>query len=234
MKSYIPFLFAVLFSGMALAQDYCYLVSFHGDTLKGETLAYKDPILRSPYFQIDEQEVIWDGVKLIRNEHGVFANVSHLHRGDERYAMRIKTGDISVFERVEMDIYGRETLPSRLDANEEQALLATGELNYLMDETGRLYKPTYQHMKAMMGGSEMASAHLKRFRTFQWVKRGLAYGGGGLLAVSFLSMTGGFVMSPQLIIGILMSGGSFFLNEPMNDMRWLAVDSYNAGTTSSP
>lgn len=234
MKSYILSLIVFLSSIIVSAQDLCYLVSFHGDTLTGETLAYRDPILGSPYFQIDEQEVIWDGVKLIRNSHGVFANVSHLHRGDERYAMRVKAGDISVFERIEMDIYGKDQLPKRLDVEEEQLLLASGEMNYLMDAQGTMYKPTYHNMKAMMAGSEQASTHLKRFRTFQWMKRGLAYVGGSLLAVSFLSMTGGFVMSPQLIIGVLMSGGSFFLNEPMNDMRWLAVDSYNAAAISSP
>lgn len=209
------------------ANDLCYVVNMKGDTLLGQQLAYRDPILQTPYFELDTSRIEWKGVHLVRNDHGVFANVSSLHKGEERYAMRVYTGAISVLERVEMDIYGDERLPARLAENEEGLYLAKGRMDYLMTSSGELHTPNYRSMVNVFGDSPQAMEHVKRFRTFQWIKRGLAYGGGALLAASFLSMTGGFVMSPQLVIGAVLSGGSFFLNAPMNDSRWLAVDAYN-------
>jgi hypothetical protein len=207
--------------------DLCYVVNLSGDTLLGQQLAYRDPILQTPYFELDTSRIEWNGVRFLRNDHGVFANVSSLHKGEERYAMRVHSGSVSVLERVEMDIYGDERLPERLAEGEEGLYLAKGRMDYLMTSSGELHLPNYRSMINVFGDSPQAMEHVKRFRTYQWIKRGLAYGGGAILAASFLAMTGGFVMSPQLVIGMVMSGGSFFLNAPMNDSRWLAVDAYN-------
>ena len=164
---------------------------------------------------------------MVRNNHGIFANVSELTGGKEQFAMRVVNGKISVLEAVDMRIYGGDELPRWFDSSEERRNMAIGKMHFYMNEMGEAKKPTYQNLKVDLASNTASMDHLKKSRMYQWLKRGMVSTGGSLLAVSFWQMEGGFVMSPRLLIAALLTGGSFLFDNPINDERWMAVEEYN-------
>lgn len=213
---------------LSLAQENeCFVVKTEGDTLVGQSLLYSDMILKEPFFQLDEIKLKLEEIRLVRNNHGVFANVSQLTRGKDLFAMRVVNGKVSVLETVDMRIYGAKELPRWFDPADERKFMASGRMSFYMNEAGIAKKPTYQNLKIDLASNASSVAHLKKFRTYQWLKRGMAATGGTLLATSFWGMQGGFVMSPRLLIAAIMTGGSFLFDNPINDEKWLAIEAYN-------
>lgn len=222
----------LMFSGVEIfAQelaDYNYVVNHQGDTLRGEALVYRKPILRTPYFDMGETTVSWQDVGMIRNRHGVFINVSELHKGEETYAMRVKKGHISVLERVDMNVYGGEHLPFRISGKKEKSILATGRMDYLMDEEGNLYGTSYQELKEAFTYSDAAKQHLTRMNRYRWL-RGLLAGAGGILTgVGVLQAANGGGATPALVLGLIGAGSNFFFAPAIDDARWQALEAYNA------
>lgn len=203
-----------------------YVVKQTGDTLQGESLTFVDPILKEAYFKLDSIRINWSEISLVRNEHGVFANVSHIVSGKEVFAMRIRSGDLSIYEEVDMDVYGEERLPDELRTGQERRTLARGRMDYLM-ANNEIFVPSYKNMKEAVKTSPKAMENLQEMRKYQWIKRGLAFGGGGLIATSLFTMDGNLLLSPQLILGVIATGSSLFVNTAIDDYRWLAVESYN-------
>ncbi|MCH2199383.1 MAG: hypothetical protein MK081_11440 [Flavobacteriales bacterium] len=203
-----------------------YVIKEEGDTLSGESLVFVDPIMKAPYFLLDSVQINWDDIALARNQHGVFVNVSDISSGKASFAMRIRKGELSIFEKVDMSVYGEDELPTEMRTGQERRHLARGNMDYLMDE-GELFAPTYQNLSQTLQSSERAMGHLQEMRKHQWIKRGLLCGGAGLVTASIITMDGGFAISPQLILGLISTGSSFFVNAAIDDYRWMAVESYN-------
>lgn len=226
MRFLLLILFSVPFFANAQNAD-CYVIKMEGDTLSGTSLLYSDRILKDPIFKLDDLSLELQEVRLVRNNHGVFANVSELNRGKNQFAIRVLNGRISVLERVDMRIYGAEELPRWFDASEERKFMASGRMSYYLNEAGVARKPSYQNLKLDLASNHASTSHLKKMRAYQWLKRGMVGSGAGLLATSLWAMQGGFIMSPKLLIGALLTGGSFFLDNPINDEKWMAVEAYN-------
>ncbi len=209
--------------------DLSYVVNQQGDTLRGGAVLYRTPILRTPFFDTGEATVNWNEVGSIRNRHGVFFNVSSLNKGQEAYAMRIKKGNISVLEQVDMKVYGGEHLPFRLaNKKQEKSMLATGRMDYLIDEEGNLYGTSYRELKEAFTYSDAAQQHLKRMNTYRWL-RGLLAGAGGILTgVGVMQAANGGGATPALVLGLVGAGSNFFFAPAINDARWQALDAYNA------
>lgn len=205
----------------------CYVVKVEGDTLKGSELLYSDMILKEPIFKLDDQSLQLQEVRLVRNNHGVFANVSSLNRGKNQFAMRVLNGKISILEAVDMRIYGANELPRWFDATQERRFMASGRMSYYMNEAGQAKMPNYQNLKLDLGSNAVSTSHLKKMRGYQWIKRSMIGSGGALLATRLWSMQGGFMMSPGLLIGALLTGGGFLFDNPINDEKWMAVEAYN-------
>ena len=222
------FLLLAVIPTLAVAQlDNCYVIRNEGDTLTGSSLIYNDLILKDPFFKLDDIKLELSEIRLVRNNHGIFANVSELTGGKEQFAMRVVNGKISVLEAVDMRIYGGDELPRWFDSSEERRNMASGKMHFYMNEKGEAKKPTYQNLKVDLASNTASMDHLKKSRMYQWLKRGMVSTGGSLLAVSFWQMEGGFVMSPRLLIAALLTGGSFLFDNPINDERWMAVEEYN-------
>ena len=203
-----------------------YVVLTNGETLNG-AVAYKAPIMKSPFVQVNDAQLKPREVGLIRNNHGVFANVSQFNKGQETFAMRVRTGKVSVFERVDMRIYGEEVLPERLSANEEKMLLTQGRMDYLMDEVGNLYGTSYRELKDVFAYSDASLKHIKRMQRHRWV-RGLLVGvGSTLTGVGIVQAGFGGGVTPALVMGVVGVGSNFLLAPAINDARWQALETYN-------
>lgn len=208
--------------------DLNYVVNQQGDTLRGEAIVYRKPILRTAFFDMGETKVDWNEVGMIRNRHGVFVNVSALNDGKETYAMRIKKGSISVLERVDMNVYGGEHLPFRISEKKEKSILATGRMDYLMDEEGNLYGTSFRELREAFTYSAAAQQHLKRMNRYRWLRGLLAGAGGVLTGVGVMQAANGGGATPALVLGLVGAGSNFFFVPAIDDARWQALEAYNA------
>ena len=210
-----------------LQDDLSYVVLNNGDRIEG-TIKYERPIMKAPQIKVNEFTVAPNEVGLLRNSHGIFANVSQLNKGMESFALRVKVGPISVFENVDMDIYGKETLPTNLTDREERSMLAQGRMDYLMDEEGNMFDAkTYQGLKDAFAFNEAALKHVRRAQRYRWM-RGILAGAGGLLTgVGVVQAGYGAGVTPALVMGVVGFGTNFLFIPAIEDARWQALDAYN-------
>lgn len=228
MRLFLLFLLMPLVTG---AQDQ-YVVLFAGDTLSGFELSFESPILQAPLISLDTSRYSLDEVALFRNDHGVFANVSHLRGDAGSFAMRVRGGRAAVLQNVNMEIYGGNELPQNLDTRAERRQLASDQMDYLYLWHGEVIKPNYRNMSFHFSASPEAMVHVKRMRRFQWLQRSLLAGGGGLMLAGVTTLDGTVSFSPTILLGMLLAGSSYFTSQAINDDRWMAVEAYNAVPTS--
>lgn len=224
-------LFAVFaaagFTTQAQNETLSYVVLANGEQING-SVAFNAPIMKPSFVLVDDVRLKPTEVGLLRNKHGVFANVSHLNNGQEAFAMRVKPGKISVFERVDMSVYGKDNLPQQLTPREESKMLAQGRMDYLMDEVGNVYTTKYRDLKDVYAYSDASMAHVKRMQRYRWV-RGILAGAGGLLTgVGIVQAGYGAGMTPALVMGAVGVGSNFLLAPAIKDARWQALDTYNS------
>lgn len=228
MKRLFLLLFAIIPCAFINAQltDLSYVVDRSGETIQGNVI-YHAPILKDPFFKVDEVTLDWNAVGTIKNRHGLFINVSEFNRGKQSYAMRVLPGTISVFEQVDMRVYGGESLPAQLSAREEEKMLAQGRMDYLMDEMGNVYGTSYRELRDVYAYSAGAMYHVKRARRYQ-ILRGLLAGVGGILTgVGVAQAAYGGGLSPALVMGVVGAGSNFLFVPAIEDAKWQALETYN-------
>ncbi|MFM1931642.1 MAG: hypothetical protein RL226_945 [Bacteroidota bacterium] len=226
------FLFLTLLNLNAFAQQR-FVVLQRGDTVNVESALYSDAILREAGFKTDSGFFCSDEILAIKSNHGYFINAGKPKQ--ESWAFRFERNTISLFERVDMKVYGQHELPEDADGKMFQNGIATGtRIDYYTTPDGLVRQPTYRNLKLDLADSPSAQSHLKRSRTYQFTQIGLRISGAALFTTGFigLSDTQPFRFTPAMLLGVVMGGGSFMISEPIRDARWMAIDAYNKEFTS--
>jgi hypothetical protein len=231
MKQIFTFLFIAV-SALSWAQrteTTPFVVLHTGEKLSGSALQYEMPILKSSTFQLDDKQLEASEVAFFQNFNGFFANLNKIHgEKSERFAMRIKSGKVNLFEEIPIEIYGKGSLDSSVDELEKD-MLATGRtFQYYSVAQREVRKATYGNMKVDLADNPAAMKEVKTIRRFQLLQGALVSAGASFIAYSIVQQSGGAVrFNPMMALGIIVSGSSLFMENSKENARWLAVDAYN-------
>ncbi|MFM9986584.1 MAG: hypothetical protein ACKVOK_15190 [Flavobacteriales bacterium] len=210
------------------------LILFSGEVVNGIELKYEAPTLKQAQFFMDGSAYTSDEVKFFQNSHGFFANLSKVHgENAERYALRIRKGRMSLYEEIEMDIYGGNELKTGEDATMQDPMLASGKMYeyYNIDEKP-VREATYGNLRIDLQDNEESMKHLKKYRRYKWLQMGLLGLGSGVVAYDVIRQSGGAVkFNPFMAFGIVIGGSSYFMETPKEDELWFAADAYNTEMT---
>lgn len=206
------------------------MVLYAGDSIPGKRLIYERPILKSPFFRLDSRNFETKEVAFFKNNHGIFANLFHLYPGKERYAMKIASGRVSVYEQIDISIYGNDELDVELPEGQSTSpiLASGGKLDYYRKGRAEILPAKHSFLKVDLQDNPNSLEHLKNYRTYrnlQWGTLGL----GITTAVLglFLNDNNRAEFSPIAALGIGVAGASYFYEYPKRDELWFAVEEYN-------
>ena len=203
-----------------------HFIKLYDDQMKeGVSLLYEYPMMQQAYFALDGKRFFSDKVAFFKNNHGTFANLNEFF-GDrsERYAMRISnTGRIQLFEEIDITAYGGDSL---LTNNPKR--LATGEVwQFYTKDNGILKKGNYKNLSVDLAESPASLKYLNTFKNLTRLQVSLALIGAGIIGQQlYVRRNESNVLSPQIVLGGLMCGATYFFENPKRDALWLAVDNY--------
>lgn len=203
-----------------------HFVKLYNDEMhEGTRLVYDYPLLQPAYFSLDGKKYYSDKICFFRNNHGTFANLNEFYgERAERYAMRINnTGRIQLFEEIDITAYGGDTL---LTNNPKR--LATGEVwQFYTKDQGVLKKGTHKNLKLDLQESPVSMKYLATYKKLSAVQISLAVVGAAIIGQQlYVRRNEDTVLSPQMVLGAVMCGATYFLENPKADALWLAVDNY--------
>lgn len=201
---------------------------FTGDVFEGTRLIYASPILKTPVFELDEKKFESPTVAFFQNNHGYFANLTNIYGPkNERFAIRIRTGKINLFEEIEIEPYAGDELAAT--DSEENEMLATGEVfGFYNMGNGAIKKANYKNLRTDMADNEAASKELKGYRNMRLLQFGLIGAGAGIIAYDIFKQRDNNVeFTVPIALGIAIGGSSYFLESKKEDALWLAADAYN-------
>ena len=217
---------------IAASQDNFVLLS-RGESIFVKDIQYRSKILKETGFKTNVGFFCTNEIAAVKNQNGYFINVSDLKKGEEHWAFRFQKTPISLFEEVDMKVYGA-ALPGFNRSRKPQKGLASGQrIDFYTNEEGIANRVNYTNLRLDLASNAEAIGHLKRSRTYQWCQVGLQLSGAGLFTSGFVGLgESAFRFTPAMLLGVLMGGGSFLLVEPIRDARWMAIDVYNKSATS--
>jgi hypothetical protein len=209
-----------------------FLKKFDGTTLRGTTISYERPIMKEAVFLIDSVSYPASEIEFIQNHHGLFGNLNRFYKDDsDIFAMRIKRARISIFEEVDMYVYGAPSLRlGQYDGDASKAMIATGDyFHFYSKDDGPLKKANFKNLKSDLSDKPEANHHLKRHQRYLYLQLGLLAGGLAIITADVLSQPKDDIrMTPFNALGLVVIGGSFFPTKARKDSLWDAVEAYNA------
>ncbi len=209
------------------------IILYSGEIVNGNHLRYESPLLKPATFLIDDMEYSSFEVGFFQNSHGYFANLAKLHgENTERYAMRIKKGKLNLYEEIEISVYGGENLLTDDETGNQlqDPMLATGEsFNYYSMGNEPVREANYSNLTVDLKDNAESLSHLKKYRNYRLLQWTMLSLGSGVVAYEVIRSSGSSVrLSPFMAFGIVIGGGSYFMEAPKQDELWLAADAYNA------
>ncbi len=210
------------------------LILFSGEIVNGLELKYEAPSLKQAHFFIDGSAYTSDEVKFFQNSHGFFSNLAKVHGANaERYALRIRKGRMSLYEEINMEIYGGDELKTGEEATMQDPMLASGKMyEYYNIDDQPVREATYANLKIDLKDNAESMNHLKKYRRYKWLQMGLLGIGSGVVAYDVIRQSGGAVkFNPFMACGIVIGGSSYFMETPKEDELWFAADAYNTEMT---
>jgi hypothetical protein len=206
------------------------VVLFSGEVFTGERLVYETPILRPAYFALDMEEFESSSVNYFQNNHGYFTNLARLHgMNSERYALRIATGKMNLFEEVDLSVYGGDELKTADSSGIQDPMLATGEMyEYYSKGDQPVRKASYRNLVVDLKDNEQSIKHLHAYRNYTILQWGMLGVGSAIIAANIMAQSNSAVrFNPVMALGIVIGGGSYLMERPKHDELWLAADEYN-------
>lgn len=199
-----------------------------GDTVLAQNVAYVHPILKIPQILADNRGFKPAEISKFKTAHGLFAVIPD-GKSDDLYAMRTYSGNLSIYEAVDIDPYAGTTISTSGETtNAQPDELAKGQvIDFYTKNDGQLQRANYANLRLDTRDNAEAVKELKRFRKLQWLQRGMVSGGVGMLAGGLMSQTGVIQFNPLMVAGAILGGSSFFLQAPKEDAMWNTFDIYN-------
>ena len=215
------------------AKEQHQVVLYSGDTLQSDSITYEFITDGDPYFRLDhETRFTSDSVKFITNFHGTFVNLRTVNRSSdpERYAKRIRSGKVKVYEEIEMEIYGGKNLAIQRNGRRlsQHPELASGEkYDFYSVRNDTIREVSYRNLKYDLWGNEKSRQELQVFKRFRYVQIGMIAAGAGIAGASLLfgEKTGEF--TPITATGIVVAGCSVLIEFPKRDALKNAIDFYD-------
>lgn len=206
-----------------------FVVLHTGEKLSGSALHYEMPILRPSTFNLDDKQLEATEVAFFQNSIGFFANLNKIHGNkSERFAMRIKSGKVNLFEEIPIEIYGKGSLDSSIEDLDKDMLASGKSFQYYSVAQREVRKATVRNMKIDLADNPAAMKEVNAIRRFQILQGALVSAGASFIAYSIMQQSGGAVrFNPMMALGIIVSGSSLFLENSKDNAKWLAVDAYN-------
>lgn len=204
---------------------------YSGVTIEGTRLLYVKPVLQGAKFTLDSITYNTDSIAFVSNNHGTFANLHHIMGGkNESFAMRIRKGNLHLYELVDIEIYGYDKLNIPTGSEDRTAaFLASGEhFEFYRKGTGRVKKASYANLRLDLASNEESMAFLKRYRFHQFLQAGMILAGTAITTTdALLQDSDNLRITPIGALGIVVIGSSFFNEYPKRDLLWQAVEAYN-------
>jgi hypothetical protein len=204
---------------------------YSGESKEGSFLLYEKRVMHEPTFVLDSISFNSGDVAFFSNNHGSFANLGHIHGNKaQMYAMRIRSGKLDLYEQVDIEVYGYESLnvpPDMGDAT--AAFLASGEyFEYYRKGKQEVKKANYRHLRLDLADNESSLEYLKKYRFYQFLQVGMIAAGAAITGGDLLLQDSDNIrITPISALGIVAIGCSFFTQYPKRDLLWQAVESYN-------
>jgi len=214
-----------------------HLVVLHnGETYSGVRLVYISPILRTSEFELDGRKFETNEIAFFRNNLGYFTNLNRIYSDRaERYAMRIKEGRISLYEEIDIEVYGGDELQGIAPGSTNE-MLATGEqFQYFTKLNGPVQKATYRNLRLALADHAESKREMRIYRNYHILQVGMVAAGSGLIAYEIMrqndsaqhSSDGKVRLTPMIALGVVIGGSSIFLERAKSNTKWIAVDKYN-------
>lgn len=200
----------------------------NGTSYEGDLLVYAEPIMLEPVFQLDETAHPVKHVRFFRNNHGYFANLQYSDKKQPGFAMRIKKGNIDLFELVDIEVYGKREIDISEEDSREMRKMAQGkEFQFYCVDGKQVKKANYANLRMDLQSNATSIHNLQMFRRYQWLQRGMILAGSSLLISGFTSQGANPKFTPFMALGVVLGGGSLLCETPKDDYLWQAVESYN-------
>lgn len=202
---------------------------FSGKVHEGKSLVYDKVILREPLFKLDTFSFQSSQVAFFKNNHGHFANLAPIHGNkSQMYAMRIRSGKLDLYEKIDIEVYGYETLNVPSDIGEAtEGFLVSGEyFQYYRKGKSVIKRADYRNLRIDLANSESSMVHLKNYRFYQFLQIGLIAAGAAITTVNVIGQDSDNLLTPIGALGIVVIGCSFFTAYPKRDLLWQAVEVY--------
>jgi hypothetical protein len=194
----------------------------NGETVLGKVLIYEKGDADAT-FNLDGRKFSSTDIRFFKSAHGYFANASEID-GEETYAMRVRKGHISQYEKIKIKTYQADTLPNFGKLSD----FASGEkMHYYHLQNGMLKKINYENLKSDIYSYIPSQLYLKDYRKFKWMQFGMLGVGLGLLASSVISQGSTINITPGMVLGTLLTGGSFGAIGSQREALDNAIRAYN-------
>lgn len=214
-----------------------HLVLLHnGEEYTGKRLLYISPILRTSEFSLDERKFESSEIAFFRNNLGYFANLNRIYSDRaERYAMRIKEGRISLFEEIDIEIYGGDELEGVGPGITNERLATGDDFQYFTRLNGPVQKANYRNLKLAMADYPESRREMNIYRNYRYLQVGMVLAGAGLITYEIMrqgreaqtSTDGAIRMTPMIALGVVIGGSSYFIERAKSNTKWIAVEKYN-------
>jgi hypothetical protein len=204
-----------------------YVVAPTGEKRAGKRLIYDAPILRTPTFDLDGIAIETPSVAFFQNNHGYFANLATIYgEKAERYAIRIRSGKLNLFEEIDLTYYGGDEL--QVSEGENEMLAKGEEFQYISKGNGPILKANYTNLRNLVGDNALALKEVRMIRKMSYLQAALITIGAGAISYEIIRQKDAAVrFSPGMAAGIIIGGSSYFLNGAKANARWLTADAYN-------
>jgi len=206
-----------------------YVVQVDSTTVEGSSLLYREANDGSLFLMDLSIAVNSDSVTMFKNHHGTFIRVPK-KMGKADFAKRIRNGKVSLFEPVKMRLYSDEALNIKENngVSPQEKGLATGQkFKYYAVAGENPREAIVKNMRIDFVENQESWNYLKRYRKNQWLQGSLVGGGAGIFTYSMMNASGGQGFNPLSLVGLVVAASSFLLEPAKDDLKWMAVESYN-------
>jgi len=200
----------------------CGIILKNGTTETGKVILYEKGDAGAS-FHLDGKKFSSSDVRFFKSAHGYFANASEID-GEETYGMRVRKGLISQYEKIKIATYQADTLPNSGRLSD----FANGEkMHYYHLQNGALKKINYKNLKADINSFVPSQLYLKDYRKLKFMQYGMLGLGLGLVASSIISQGSTINITPGMVLGTLITGGSFGALGSQREALDNAIRTYN-------
>lgn len=168
----------------------CFIYTFDGRVMSGKKIEYKKPFLNENYFLVDDKKIAQEIVKVYKTEMGFYASIVNLkNSGKPEYALRIRRGNINLFE-----IEKTNMSPGVHSVGPHGAMMPgapgmyTSITNYYNIGFGDLKKANYKNLSIDLKDNPKCLLHLNKYKANRGPITVMYIVGGAVSAIGAITL----------------------------------------------